>query len=264
MTWVYLFLDVPEPLWKSALEFWPAATCATASAARGEDHQFVTLLPPTGDPWVKLQAIGEPTGRVHVDIDSADRAAAVAGSLTEGAVPVWNYRDVAVMRSPGGLLFCHTLADPQRRPRLDRGDIDTVLDQVCIDIPSRMWDTEVTFWQNLSGRQLEQGLRPEFAFLGDQGDAAGSPRILLQRLDDETPAVTAHPDFAVSDRPAQVRRHQGLGATRVADFPKWTVMRAPTGHVYCLTDRDPMTGSVHRSATGRPRRPRSRRAAPGR
>lgn len=147
------------------------------------------------------------------------------------------------MRSPGGLLYCHTLPDSEP-PRMDRGGLDVIADQVCLDIPPRLWDAEIEFWRALTGRPFEQGLRPEFIVLRDS-DPGGPARILMQRLDDEAPRVRAHLDFAVSDRPTQIRRHVSLGARRIEDFERWTQMRAPSGHVYCLTDRDPATGRVH-------------------
>lgn len=121
-----------------------------------------------------------------------------------------------------------------------RADPARMLDQVCIDIPVPLWDDEVEFWRRLTGRVLEPGRRPEFAFLG----AEGQVRILLQRLDESRGPVRAHLDFAVADRAAEARRHASLGADLIEVFDWWTVMRAPDGHVYCFTERDPGTGNV--------------------
>ena len=147
------------------------------------------------------------------------------------------------MRSPGGLLFRHTVAGGRRR--FARTDPDRVLDQVCLDIPAPLWDREVAFWNAMTGRQLERGLRPEFAFLGDP-DAHGGIRILLQRLDSTQGPVTAHPDFAVATRAEETARQSALGAHVINVMDRWTVMQAPDRYVYCLTDRDPATGRVRR------------------
>jgi hypothetical protein len=147
------------------------------------------------------------------------------------------------MRSPGGLLFCHTREDHSHR--FARTDPDGELDQVCLDIPAPRWDAELAFWKALTGRELEQGLREEFAFLGDP-DPHGALRILLQRLDSTDGNVRAHPDFAVADRDDQTARHVNLGAQVLNVMDRWTVMRAPDQHIYCLTDRDPTTGRVRR------------------
>ncbi|HEX2286593.1 MAG TPA: VOC family protein [Mycobacterium sp.] len=241
-TWITVFLDVPADRWPSAVEFWATVTGCDVSRRRGENDQFLTLLPTQGHPWLKMQAITETGARIHLDLDHPDRRAAVEASRSLGGRHAWTYEGVAVMRSPGGLLYCHTLPDGEQ-PHIDRTGLDAIADQVCLDIPPRLWDVEVEFWRALTGRPLETGMRPEFAFLGDP-DPGGPPRILLQRLDDDAPRVSAHLDFAVRDRQAQVRHHESLGARRLAAFERWTQMQAPSGHVYCLTERDPGTGRI--------------------
>lgn len=239
MTWLHLFLDVPRDRWDAALSFWPAVTGWTLSDTRGDDGQFATLLPHSGSAWVKLQAIDGPP-RVHLDLDDTDRPAAHRCSVSAGAEDAWTYCGVPVMRSPGGLLFCHTLAN-EGTQRLDRS-AHAILDQVCLDVPPRLWDAEAAFWPAVTGRRLTPGSHPDFARLLDADDPSGQPRVLLQRLHDDAATVTAHPDFAVHDRAGEQRRHVGLGAEVLAEHDGWTVLRAPSGHVYCLTARDPATG----------------------
>jgi hypothetical protein len=115
-----------------------------------------------------------------------------------------------------------------------------MLDQVCVDIPPRLWDSEVEFWASLTGMEAAEGRTPDFRRLLPP---RGRPmRMLLQRLQSDADRVTAHPDFASADRAADTEAHVGLGAEVVRAFEAWTVMRAPGGQVYCLTDRDPATG----------------------
>ncbi len=246
--WLHLFLDVPARHWAAATRFWAAATGGTISAARGATGQFVTLLPAHGDPWVKLQRIdvpptggdapGAPPPRTHLDLDGTDRTTAVAHATALGATAAWRYEGVVVMRSPGGLLLCNTLVTG--RPALGR-DADLVLDQVCIDIPASSWHRESRFWQALLGGDLVAGPRPEFAVLPGPPTR---PRVLLHRLGEPAGPVRAHPDLACADRAAATARHTGLGAELVATHERWTVLRAPGGHLYCLTDRDPRTGRL--------------------
>lgn len=231
--WVTTFLDTPVRDLEETVRFWSEVTGWTPSERRGEDGQFLTLLPGRGASSVKIQAVEGPPG-VHLDLDSRDRAAAVRRAAELGAVPAWRYHDVEVMHSPGGLLHCHTLVDGE--PRLSR-DGTTILDQVCIDVPRRHWDSEVRFWREMTGRTFHES-GPGYARL----DADGQVRVLLQRLDEEDGPVRAHPDLASADREGDVRRHVGLGARRVADHDRWTVLEAPGGQVYCLTDREPSTG----------------------
>lgn len=239
--WIHLVLDVPRTGWVDSVAFWSAATGWPPSAARPESGQFVPLAPRAGDGWLRLQAIDGVASRVHLDLDATDRGAAVERSTSLGTEPAWVHGDVPVMRSPGGLLFRHTLAERPRR--FARVDADVVLDQVCLDVPALLWDQEVQFWQAITGRTLEPGRRPEFSFLGDP-DPHGGLRILLQRLDEAEGPVRAHPDFAVAHRQEATAQHAALGATLVNVMERWTVMQAPDGQVYCLTDRDPLTGRV--------------------
>ena len=231
VAWIQLFLDTPAESYDDAVRFWSAVTGWEPSPPRGEDDQFLTLLPPAGTSYVKLQAVDGPA-RVHLDLDSDDRPAALAASLELGASVAWTYEAVPVMRSPGGLLFCHTLSEGAAvLPR----DGSTILDQVCIDIPARHWEQEVEFWRDVTGRELEAARLPQFARL----PSAGGLRILLQQLDEIDGTVRAHPDLASADREADTRRHVALGATVSGVFDRWTVLVAPGGQVYCLTDRDP-------------------------
>jgi catechol 2,3-dioxygenase-like lactoylglutathione lyase family enzyme len=236
--WLQLFLDTPVADFDAAVGFWSTVTGWRPSARRGGEGQFLTLLPDAGTSYVRLQAVAGPP-RVHLDLDSTDRPAAVARARTLGATTAWVHDDVEVMRSAGGFLFCHTLHDPTDGTRIAR-DGSTILDQVCLDIPDDRWDAEVDFWQEVTGRDLQQATAPGFARLV----ADGQPRILLQRLGEAGGVVRAHPDLATADRSGDTARHAALGAVVIDVREWWTVLRAPGGQVYCLTDRDPATGSV--------------------
>ena len=235
--WIQVFLDTPRAAFDEAVAFWSAVTGWRPSDRRGEDGQFLTLLPAAGSAYVKMQAVDGPP-RIHLDLDSGDRPAAIARTRALGATTAWTYHDVEVMRSPGGFTFCHTLADGD--PTMHR-DGSTILDQVCLDVPARHWDAEVAFWSAVTGTRPEVGSRPEFVRLVVDGRL----RLLLQRLDEPDGPVRAHPDLATVDRAGDTARHVELGAGLVARHDHWTVLTAPGGQVYCLTDRDPRTGRTH-------------------
>ena len=232
--WIQVFLDTPASAFEEAVAFWSAVTGWQPSERRGEDGQFLTLLPAAGSAYLKMQAVDGPAG-LHLDLDSRDRPGSIARARGLGASTAWTYRDVEVMRSPGGFTFCQTLLDGE--PTLAR-DGSTVLDQVCLDIPSDAWDVEVAFWRDLTGRELQAATAPGFARLV----APDQPRILLQRLREPGGPVRAHPDMATADREADTAAHVRLGASVVGVHGYWTVLTAPGGQVYCLTDRDPATG----------------------
>ena len=205
--WIQVFLDTPADAYEEAVEFWSAVTAWTPSERRGEEGQFLTLLPRAGAAYVKLQAVDGPAG-VHLDLDSADRPATVARARDLGAAAAWRYHDVEVVRSPGGLAFCHTLVDGE--PTLVR-DGSTVLDQVCLDVPAVHWESEVAFWSELTGRGPQVGSLPQFVRLVEDGrDAVARSHIPTVR--------TAEPAWAVGSVTRQ-RRARWPGRGRSGSRP---------------------------------------------
>ena len=117
----------------------------------------------------------------------------------------------------------------------------TRVDQVCLDLPAAVHDLEAAFWTRLTGWERHRGRRPEFELLIPP---TGMPvRLLLQRLTCGDRAG-AHVDLATTDRVATRAQHAALGARELAVHEHWSVMRDPADGLYCLTDRDPLTGSL--------------------
>ncbi|MGW1955334.1 VOC family protein [Streptomyces sp. NPDC001920] len=237
--WTYAFVDRPSASFGRAHAFWTSVTDTRLSEFRGDQGEFVTLLPGDGaDACVKAQAVGSGAGGAHVDFAVDDVAAFVRSALRLGADVAAEHEGWAVLRSPAGQLFCAVPWHGESvRPPVVRG---SRLDQVCLDVPPSAYDTEVAFWTGLlDGWRSAAGSLPEFHVLAPP---AGLPiRVLLQRLGQERPA-SAHLDFACADIEATRARHEELGASFVAQGSHWTVLRDPAGGVYCLTGRDPETG----------------------
>lgn len=51
------FVDRPRERFAEAAAFWTAVTGTRLSPRRGDDGEFTTSLPGSGDAWVKLQAV---------------------------------------------------------------------------------------------------------------------------------------------------------------------------------------------------------------
>ncbi|MFF8725014.1 VOC family protein [Streptomyces sp. NPDC015171] len=237
--WTYAFADRPLARLADACAFWTAVTGTRLSAFRGEDGEFVTLLPEGADPSGKLQGVAEGNGGAHVDLCTDDVPGLTALARRLGAALVADHGDWAVLRSPAGQLFCAVPWDGETvRPPVVSG---SRLDQVCLDIPPSRYAAESAFWAGLTGWEPRAGSRPEFTVLPPP---AGLPfRLLLQRLDEERPA-SAHLDLACADIAAVRARHEELGAVPVSEGAHWTVLRDPAGGTYCLTGRDPETGGL--------------------
>lgn len=248
VSWLTAFLDLPPETHEAGTRFWAAVTGYAVSPPRGDEAEFTTLLPPAGDPFLKIQrtGCGGATPGVHLDVHVTSAADSAARAEALGAAVVHrSEHGHVVLRSPGGLVFCFVHERLAERPLPTRWpqQHESIVDQVCLDIATDDYESECAFWSALTGWPVRRSVsRPELRHLVRPD---GIPlRLLLQRLGDgSTGPVTAHLDLACDDRSAEVRRHLGLGATVVADHGGgWTTLRDPTGASYCITDRDPRTG----------------------
>jgi hypothetical protein len=241
--WTYAFVDRPTAGFGRACDFWTAVTATELSEPRGDLGEFVTLLPSSGDASVKAQAVRDGDGGAHLDLAVEDVTGLVDRAVRLGAEVVAPHDGWAVLRSPGGQLFCAVPWHGESvRPPVVEG---SRLDQVCLDVPPGAFDAEVAFWAALTGWESHAGSLPEFHVLRPP---AGLPhRVLLQRLGTDR-AASAHLDLACADVDAVRARHERLGAGFVARGARWTVMRDPAGGTYCLTGRDPETGGLPTTA----------------
>lgn len=237
--WVTAFLDSPSETAGASEAFWLGVTGGQLSTQRGERAEFATILPPDGDPFIKVQRVVQSSpGAMHLDLHSDEVPALAALVERLGGTTSYHKLGYVVCGSPGGLTFClvghpgHHRASPLE---LDGGC--SLVDQVCLDIPPSQHDAEVRFWCHLTGWTLVDLPSPEFQRLRRP---AGVPlAFLLQLLDEEQPTVTAHLDLACDDRDHEVDRHVGLGAEMVRRTDGFTVLRDPAGRRYCVTGRRP-------------------------
>jgi hypothetical protein len=180
---------------------------------------------------------------VHLDLDVEEPLPEAAERAVRcGATVVGDLGDVVVCRSPGGFVFCLTRWSREETAQGQvRADAASLVDQVCLDVPSRRYAAELAFWSQLTGWAVDDpDPDDEFARLAW---ADGIPvRFLLQRLDEPDGVVRGHVDLSAVDRAAEVERHRALGARVEGEGRGWTVLRGPAGHRYCVTNRDPRQG----------------------
>ncbi len=254
LRWLTMFLDFPPGAFTRGVAFWREVTGAGLSPSRGAAGEFATLLPPTGDACLRVQRVAAGSGGCHLDLHvdgslsgAADRAVGLGASVRHAE------EGLVAAQSPGGFAFCLVQWDGESvAPSPVRlGDAgDSRADQLCLDIPAAGYDRECSFWSALTGYELRAGSRPEFGYLARP---EGIPvRLLLQRLDDAAPGkrVAGHVDFACADRRRLAGLHAAAGARILAEYPVWTVLADPAGREYCLTARDPRTGTLARSPAG--------------
>lgn len=246
--WTTAFLDGPAAGWSSTSLFWQAVTGSTLSSSRGADGEFVTLLPPDGDAFLRAQRTGTGVPGVHLDLHVDDVRAAADAAVALGAREVTASGHI-VLSSPGGMPFCLVRPHESRRPAPSRWTTPqghghaSLLDQYTIDVPAACWTAERRFWSALT-RWPEHDVPPG-AGLVPLTRPTGMPlRLMLQRLDEVDGPVRAHLDLATTDRAAETDRHVALGARVETVRARWTVLADPAGRRYCVTDRDPATGRL--------------------
>lgn len=249
--WVTIFLDFPADGFDAGVAFWQEVTGSELSAFRGEDGQFATLLPPYGDPWLRVQRLASGPGGCHLDLhidisaQSLDGAAAEAVRL--GASVRYREDGLVITASPGGFPFCFVEWHGEARqpapvmagPGEGGPGPASLVDQLCLDAPPGDFDREVEFWAALLGLTPRGvGEHPEFCYAGLR---EGCVRLLVQRRDEAAPGdnVHGHVDIASTDRAEMTRRHVAVGARVVAELPWWTVLADPARREYCLVGREP-------------------------
>ena len=227
--WVTGFLDSPD---SSAERFWAAVTGCRLSSRRGPGGEFATLLPPTGDAYLRVQVVGAPPPRCHLDLHVDDVPAQAVRAVALGASVLLDEDDLVVLRSPAGLAFCLV---PHHGEAIRPDPYGAgLVDQMCRDLPAGQYAAEAGFWAALTGWPRRALTPPEFEVLTPP---PGLPlRLLLQRT--QAGPAGMHLDLASSDRAAEVVRHVALGASVQHDLGGgWTTLRDPAGRAYCVTDR---------------------------
>lgn len=238
--WMSAFVDRASTSYAAAVAHLGRLTGWQLSGSRGENNEFASLLPPDGDPFLKVQRLIDGASRIHLDLHASDPAAATATAIDHGAELLADH-GYRVLRSPGGFVFCIVDQQAHRRPAATRWPATArweshaaILDQVCLDIPADRWDSEQQFWSGVTGWTLRP-VGGEFVRLHQP---ALPIKLLLQRRDDSDGPTRAHLDWASDHRQAEIDRHVQAGSELVRRYPGWTVMDGPSG-VYCITGRRP-------------------------
>lgn len=230
--WLTLFLDFPAGDCERAVEFWREVTGSGLSERRGPDGEFATLLPPDGDPYLRVQRVQDGPGGCHLDLhvdQSLDDSAAEAVALG-GTVRYREAGEVIIVESPGGFAFCFVPWNGEKTVP----ETSNRVTQLCLDIPPDDFDRETAFWSKLTGQELQTGNQPGYVALDK---APGAPlKLLFQRRQHAEPGdqVTGHVDFTSDSPEEDAKRHAAAGARITAVHEGWAVMADPVNRPYCL------------------------------
>lgn len=102
---------------------------------------------------------------------------------------------------------------------------------ILIDCNTDDLDAAAHFWAEALGRPIDPdhpGTRDNYRMLTTpEGEIA----VQIQRVEHDN---RIHLDIETDDIPAEVDRLQRLGATIDKQLERWVVMRAPSGHRFCV------------------------------
>ena len=88
------------------------------------------------------------------------------------------------------------------------------------------------FWSKVLGRSVTQtDDDPNYRALVTTD---GGPTLVLQKVEHDS---RIHLDIECDDLEAEVARLEKLGAKRVRFHKRWWLMQSPTGHVFCVVNR---------------------------
>lgn len=99
------YIDVPRPDYDREVAFWGAALERAAEVDDG-DPDYMTLGEATPGVELMVQAVGDETPRIHLDIETDDIEAEVERLIALGATEVERIETWVVMRDPVGTVFC--------------------------------------------------------------------------------------------------------------------------------------------------------------
>lgn len=92
------------------------------------------------------------------------------------------------------------------------------------------FEAGVRFWAAALGSEAETYDEPNSHYVGLPA-ARGEAHVEMQRIGGPS---RYHLDLYAADVDAEADRLEALGAERLEFIKRWWVMRAPTGHIFCV------------------------------
>jgi predicted enzyme related to lactoylglutathione lyase len=102
---VSTLIDVPRADYDRTVAFWSAALDREAEV-EADDPDYTLFGEPTPGVMLMVQAVGDDSPRIHLDIETDDVDAEVARLVALGATEVQRLYTWAVMHDPAGVVFC--------------------------------------------------------------------------------------------------------------------------------------------------------------
>jgi predicted enzyme related to lactoylglutathione lyase len=100
-----VMIDVPRADYAPSVAFWGSALDIEPEV-EPDDPDYASYGEATAGVELMVQAVGDPTPRIHLDIETDDVDAEVARLVGLGAAEVERVHSWVVMRDPVGTVFC--------------------------------------------------------------------------------------------------------------------------------------------------------------
>lgn len=237
-----------------AAGFWSKALGLPISDPdEGGDGRYALLSPGPGGIHVEVQSV-EHESRLHLDIECDDIDAEADALEALGATRIANPRQRWwVMQAPTGHRFClvrkreREVATRPRRTTLPLQHHSALI-ALVIDCPGESLEPALKFWSQAFGRAIASHDQDGDGRYGELATGPDEVFLLLQRVDH---GASVHLDIQADDLDAEVARLEKLGATRESFLKRWWLMRAPTGHRFCVVGQQPAKPGVRQNTWGR-------------
>jgi predicted enzyme related to lactoylglutathione lyase len=100
-----VLVDVPPGDFDKTVAFW-GAVLGGAEQRFDELPEYVAFGHPTPGIEFMVQSVGDPTPRIHIDIETDDIEAEVARLSQLGATEIGRHRSWVIMKDPASVVFC--------------------------------------------------------------------------------------------------------------------------------------------------------------
>ena len=108
------------------------------------------------------------------------------------------------------------------------------LSSIIIDCNVDDLEAAARFWSQAMGRKIANADLDGEDRYAEIETADDEPIVVIQKVAHES---RVHLDIETDDIEAEVKRLEALGAKRVAFVKRWWVMEAPTGHRFCVVNK---------------------------
>jgi predicted enzyme related to lactoylglutathione lyase len=251
---VGFMIDCQDAPLDAAARFWSGALgLPLLDPDEGGEGRYAVLGTAPGGLHVEVQAV-QHESRLHLDIEADDIDAEADALEALGATRVAKpHGRWWVLQAPTGHRFCVVRRRPAESPSRPRRTTKarrhhSTLIALVIDCQAPSLAPALAFWSAALGRAVANPDQDGDGRYAELETGANEPFLLLQRVEH---APRVHLDIEADDLDAEVARLEALGAAREGFCKRWWVMRAPTGHRFCVVGQQPAKAGLRRNAWGR-------------